>query len=200
MLGLQTISNGQSGLGLSSSPSGGFGGGQIGYNWQGILHPHLVLGIEADFEGAGISDSKSYADLPYSRVSAKTEIDWFGTVRGRIGYAFDRTLVYGTGRLCLRRSEKLLCRDDGKFVFQCLPHETQTGWVVGGGVEHKLTPAWSVKAEYQYINLGKDDFYYNLGATDSSHGCRDSHCARRYKLPFRLWHRASEVVSGSIEL
>src|SRR5215469_15465510 len=38
-------------------PTGGFGGGQIGYNWQGVWHPNLVLGIEADFQGAGVSDT-----------------------------------------------------------------------------------------------------------------------------------------------
>ena len=149
------------------SPSGGFGGGQIGYNWQGILHPHLVLGIEADFEGAGISDSKSYADLPYSE-SAKTEIDWFGTVRGRIGYAFDRTLVYGTAGFAYGEVKDSYAVTTVSSSSSASRTQTQTGWVVGGGVEHKLTPAWSVKAEYQYINLGKDDFYYNNAGASSS--------------------------------
>ena len=71
-------------------PAGGFGGGQIGYNWQGGFGfgPHLVLGIEADIQGADISDSVA---------GVKSQVNWFGTVRGRIGYAFDRTLIYGTG-------------------------------------------------------------------------------------------------------
>src|SRR5271165_847298 len=74
------------------SPSGGFGGGQIGYNWQGVWHPHLVLGVEADFQGAGIDDSKTVSGTTF-----KSSLDYFGTVRGRIGYAFDRALVYATG-------------------------------------------------------------------------------------------------------
>src|SRR5258708_7688363 len=49
------------------NPSGGFGGGQIGYNWQGVFgHPQLVLGVEADFQGADISDSVT-ASVPLNR-------------------------------------------------------------------------------------------------------------------------------------
>ena len=143
------------------SPSGGFGGGQIGYNWQGVWHPHLVLGIEADFQGADFSDSKTTSTNVFDE-SGKTSIDWFGTVRGRLGYAFDRTLVYATGGFAYGQVS-----DNYSFTNYSQPKydtgvsrtQTQTGYVVGAGIEHKLTPAWSVKAEYQYINLGNDDFY-----------------------------------------
>jgi outer membrane immunogenic protein len=121
-------------------PSGGFGGGQIGYNWQGVWHPNLVLGIEADFQGSGISDKDFAGD--------KSELNWFGTVRGRIGYAFDRTLIYGTGGFAYGN-----IKNTGTFSVS----ETQTGWVVGGGVEYKLAPAWSVKAEYQFLSLDASD-------------------------------------------
>ncbi len=137
------------------SADGGFGGGQIGYNWQGIWNPHLVLGLEADFQGAGISDSKTY-DVG----SAKTEVNWFGTVRGRVGYAFDRTLVYATGGFAYGQVKNSAGNENGNGSKE----DTKTGYVAGGGIEHKLTPAWSVKAEYQYINLGKDDAFYNADA------------------------------------
>src|SRR5215469_4641385 len=73
------------------SPSGGFGGGQIGYNWQGVLDPRIVLGIEADIQGAGINDNKFFGPRPpILRVFSDFEsrLDYFGTVRGRLGYAF----------------------------------------------------------------------------------------------------------------
>lgn len=125
-------------------PTGGFGGGQIGYNWQGMWHPHLVLGVEADFEGADISDSMSAA-----RTSAKSELDWFGTVRGRVGYAMDRALVYATGGFAYGS-----VKNSGCLGGLCgSASETQTGWVAGGGVEYKFAPAWSGKVEYQYIDL-----------------------------------------------
>jgi outer membrane immunogenic protein len=110
-------------------PTGGFGGGQMGYNWQS---GHFVFGLETDFQGAGISDSNFFD---------KSTMNWFGTVRGRLGYAFDRTLVYATGGFAYGQVE-----NDGF-------HEAQTGYVLGGGVEYKFRPDWSVKVEYQYLNL-----------------------------------------------
>ncbi len=103
--------------------NGGFGGGQIGYNFQ---RGKIVLGAEADIEGSDIAGSGS------------ATLDYFGTVRGRIGYAFGRTLVFGTGGYGYGG----LSGDGASNI---------TGWVAGGGLEYKFTPAWAVKAEYQYM-------------------------------------------------
>jgi outer membrane immunogenic protein len=116
-------------------PTGGFGGGQIGYNFQ---RGNIVFGIEADFQGAGISDSDAFGD--------KSELNWFGTVRGRLGYSFDRALIYGTGGFAYGNVKNTY----GGFGSAS---ETQTGYVVGGGLEYKLAPAWSVKGEYQFLSL-----------------------------------------------
>src|SRR5208337_5154757 len=74
------------------SPSGGFGGGQIGYNWQSFWRSHVVFGVEADIQGAGISDKRTdgFGD------AVKSDLNYFGTIRGRIGYALDSSLVYFT--------------------------------------------------------------------------------------------------------
>ena len=140
------------------APSGGFAGGQIGYNWQGIVHPHLVLGIEADFQGAGISASAT----DVNNNEYKSQLDWFGTVRGRLGYALDQTLVYATGGLAYGNVENRAVTHSGN-LFQNTG--TETGYVLGAGVEYKLSPAWSVKAEYQYINLGSNDPVNAAGTT-----------------------------------
>jgi outer membrane immunogenic protein len=134
------------------SPEGGFGGGQIGYNWQGGLGlgSRVVLGVEADFQGSGIEDKGTDTVLNY-----KSTLDWFGTVRGRIGYGFDRTLVYFTGGFAYGNVQNTATVIGGgaKYKFD----DTATGYVLGGGVEYKINPAWSVKAEYQYLNLGEND-------------------------------------------
>jgi hypothetical protein len=59
------------------SPSGGFGGGKIGYNWQGVfgLTSSWVLGIEADIQGSGISGSAVFGN-----TSVESSLNWFGTV------------------------------------------------------------------------------------------------------------------------
>jgi len=139
------------------SPEGGFGGGQIGYNWQGFWHPHLVLGVEADFEGADIHGKATwtpgFGTPPVTAVS-ESRLDWFGTVRGRLGYAFGSALVYATGGFAYGEVHNSQA-DSRPVIFTV--DRTATGYTLGGGVEYKLAPAWSVKAEYQFIDLGKND-------------------------------------------
>jgi outer membrane immunogenic protein len=152
-------------LGADFSPSGGFGGGQIGYNWQGAfgLGSHLVLGVEADIQGSGISDN-----VGFGFASEENTLNWFGTVRGRIGYAMDRTLIYFTGGFAFGEVES-------KGHFLRTPFdvtETQTGYVLGGGLEYKINPAWSIKGEYQFLSLDASDLNgagpLNDGGTDRS--------------------------------
>jgi outer membrane immunogenic protein len=136
--------------------NGGFGGGQIGYNWQGIWHPHLVLGVEADIQGSGI-DNKGIAILIPSGNLANHEIsiDYFGTVRGRIGYAAGPLLVYGTGGFAYGGvNNRFFVPATGNLF---ATNNTQTGFAAGGGLEYKFSPAWSAKVEYQYIDLSHDN-------------------------------------------
>jgi outer membrane immunogenic protein len=132
------------------SPAGAFAGGQIGYNWQ---FGRLVLGAEADFQGAGISDRVQ--DLNFGD-NFHSSLDWFGTVRGRLGYGFDRMLVYATGGFAYGGIHSGV---DGPLL-PGSPYRfdgTATGYVLGAGLEYKLTPTLSIKGEYQYINLGTND-------------------------------------------
>jgi outer membrane immunogenic protein len=145
--------------------NGGFAGGQMGYNWQ---QGHLVFGIEADLQGSGIAGkARTSAEADpgilsnvVTSVSAHSSLDWFGTVRGRLGYAFDRTLIYGTGGFAFGGvNDRLTSSVEFGFTetsasASAKNDATRTGYVLGGGLEHALTPAWSLKAEYQYINLG----------------------------------------------
>jgi outer membrane immunogenic protein len=131
-------------------PTGGFGGGQIGYNWQGVfgLGRSWVVGVEADIQGSGIEDSVSDGF-----ASAKSSLNWFGTVRGRIGYAFGPALVYATGGFAFGEVEN----SASLGFLSARVSETQTGYVVGGGLEYKVNPSWSVKGEYQFISLDASD-------------------------------------------
>jgi outer membrane immunogenic protein len=92
-------------------PSGFIGGGQIGYNWQ--FSPILVVGLEADFQGADEKESTTFTNsftVPVVSNLSLTgtavtqydvKIDWFGTVRGRTGYVFGdgAVMTYVTGGL-----------------------------------------------------------------------------------------------------
>src|SRR5262249_15511246 len=129
-------------------PEGGFGGGQIGYNVQ---RGNLVFGIEADIQGSGIGDKGFVATL----AGFKSDLDYFGTVRGRLGYALGTSLLYATGGFAYGGIRNEI--DTAFPVIAFKSHETATGYTIGGGWEYMFSPAWSVKAEYQYINLGKND-------------------------------------------
>jgi outer membrane immunogenic protein len=142
------------------SSSGAFGGGQIGYNWQGIHHPNIVLGLEVDIQGADINGSGTATATQLggsSVVKADSSLDWFGSVRGRLGYSFGDVLVYGTGGFAfggvkdtLSVTAKLGANSANSTVSD---DSTATGYTVGGGFEYALSRTFSLKAEYQYIDL-----------------------------------------------
>lgn len=150
--------------GLVSIDRDGFiGGGQIGYNWQSS--PNLVFGLEAD-----ISYVDNRRNINVGTLSLPTAVppnvplnntfrsgmEYFGTVRGRIGYAWDRTMVYATGGLAYAevRNSATFFGPAGQIQFDGGGRRTETGYTVGGGIEHAFTPNWSVKAEYLYYDLG----------------------------------------------
>ncbi len=152
---------------LRQNSSGFFGGGQIGYNYQ--FNNGMVTGLEADFQGAGIEGKLAgtgaltgNGNQPINaNFSMGSEIEWFGTVRGRIGYAWDRVLLYATGgfaygkvtshaNINLANGNGLVGPLTGAFSAS----NTHLGWTAGAGLEYALTRAWSFKTEYLYLDLG----------------------------------------------
>jgi outer membrane immunogenic protein len=115
------------------------GGGQIGYNWQ--LKGPWVLGVEANY--SWIDDEIS--DEAGNKAGFS---DYLASVRGKLGYAVDRTLVYATGGVAF-----LGVNDDVK---DALKDDTAVGYAVGGGVEHKLRDNLSLGLETLYYNTEDD--------------------------------------------
>lgn len=139
-----------------AQPQGGFGGGQVGYNFQS---GSFVYGVETDFQGAGISDRVTGTTALGNSFTSGERVDWFGTARGRFGYAFDRALIYGTGGFAYGNVSQHAVNAGDVFG----NNATQTGYAAGGGVEYKITPSWSLKAEYQYIDLGSEKLTDSAG-------------------------------------
>jgi outer membrane immunogenic protein len=121
-----------------TKPSGFEGGVQAGYNWQ--TGP-WVFGIEGDIQGTGASDT--FAPWKFSNP-------WFGTVRGRAGYALNNILFYGTGGLAFGELS-------GQ-TFGLSESHTNAGWTLGVGAEVGLARNWSAKVEYLYVNLNDSNF------------------------------------------
>ena len=122
----------------SINPSGIAGGGQIGYNWQ---IGQFVFGAEADIQASAADDT--FASYKFSNP-------WFGTVRGRAGYAINNVLLYGTLGLAYGNLDAQL----GSLE----ENKTLVGWTGGLGMEVGFTPNWSAKVEYLYMDLASRTF------------------------------------------
>jgi outer membrane immunogenic protein len=131
--------------------AGVIGGGQVGYNWQ--LAPSWVVGLEGDI--SGLNAKRSTCDINDCQTNDplifSTRTDWLATVRGRVGYAWDRSLLYVTGGAAFAGVKDSINEyADGTDVHNA----TKSGYAVGAGLETALWANWSVKAEYLYANVG----------------------------------------------
>jgi outer membrane immunogenic protein len=131
----------------SPRTQGGFVGGTAGYNWQS---GNVVFGLEADAAWADVNASATALGITLSN-----KIDALGTVRGRIGWAVNNVLFYGTGGYAwidnkFTASGFGLSFSDTKF---------RSGWTVGAGVEAFIAPQWSVKGEYLYRSFSGQTFF-----------------------------------------
>jgi outer membrane immunogenic protein len=153
------FTDGPFGIVNSNNINGVIGGGQVGWNWQGVGSP-WVFGLETDLQGSGQKHSGSFDDrgrlLPGSSISFENKLEWFGTTRGRIGYAIGdqgRWLPYITGGFAYG-SNKV----DGSGTLDGTSvgfsqSKTDVGWTLGGGVEWAFADQWSAKLEYLYVDL-----------------------------------------------
>ena len=162
---------------------GVIGGGQIGYNWQ--FAPIFgwgngwVLGIEADIQGSGQRASRDFSITDVTNTftfsgNVEDKLTWFGTVRGRSGIAFDRTLWYVTGGWAF--GDRTI---DGTVTVTTAgvpasasfsTSKTLNGWTVGAGVEWAFWSRWTAKFEYLHVdftNTGGDFTSVNPATTVS---------------------------------
>jgi outer membrane immunogenic protein len=173
----------------STKLNGAIGGVQVGYNWQAMSN--WILGVEADFQASGqnatgnaLQNSITFSGggnaATFSQaISHNDALLWFGTVRGRVGYAvWSTVMLYGTGGLAYGRLNESV---SASFAFTATPTPTstvpsplpsanqsfdasvtKTGWTVGGGIEG-VVPNTHVtwKAEYLYMDLGTENYTFN---------------------------------------
>lgn len=123
---------------------GGFVGVYGGFNYQ---WDSVVLGIEGDINKAWMDESFDFAG-----GDAEAEIDWFGSIRGRVGYAWDRTLLFATAGVAFAQVDY----DIDEFDFS--DDESFVGWTAGVGVEHAFTDNLLARAEYRYYDFGSEEF------------------------------------------
>ena len=126
------------------------GGAHAGYNWQA---GNIVFGLETDIETTGLHGT-GFGSLGYGH---RTNADWLGSLRGRLGYAAGNTLFYGTGGLAY--GDVTIDKSFGRGIPAFASYsEMRTGWTLGAGVEHAFTPNITARLEYRYTDLGGGDF------------------------------------------
>lgn len=144
------------GYGLNTD--GFLGGVQLGYNQQ---FNQFVFGVEGDFSFLNANDSVTAFSVvgPNSLTStAGTDINWLATLRARLGFTFDRFLVYGTGGFAFGSVEASgnIVGGGGLAGLAWAGNErsTRTGWTIGAGAEWAFTPNLTARLEYLYYDLG----------------------------------------------
>lgn len=160
--------------------NGALGGGQFGYNYQ---TGQVVFGFEADISWTGQRDISSFSgarfvfseDYAYQET-LRAQLEYFGTARGRLGYAFGMVMPYVTGGFAWGRAtsdfNSVLTQAFGPTQTIFLSQSrTLTGGTIGAGIEYAFAPKWSAKAEYLYVDLGRSIF--SIGQSGSVFGIQD---------------------------
>src|SRR5580700_3342408 len=142
------------------TPNGVIGGAHVGYQYQ---FNQLVLGLEGTVDGTSLRNN-AVASLPFFggrfNVNASTNADVQGSIRGRLGVAWDRALIYATGGVAFGgfntnvRFNGTDFATGAPFFASGSISSTRTGWTVGGGIDYAITNNWSIFAEYRYTNFG----------------------------------------------
>lgn len=136
---------------LFGDPTGGLIGFTAGYNH--IVAPNLLIGIESDFDFTGMKTSQN----PYFGVAGWSSVNDLFTIRGRLGYTWDRALFYVTGGFASSNDTATVGSWWRGFYGQ--QSTFQTGWALGAGAEYMLTQNISVKAEYLFTSVGSDRYF-----------------------------------------
>lgn len=128
---------------------------QAGFNWH--YHPNWVAGIEADISWLDIDRTiTDFTTPPGVLFGAKS--DWYGTLRGRLGYTSSPSLFYVTGGAAFVQVKNLVDLSP-RGGTNLSASETATGWTAGFGTEVALGGGWSAKAEYLYIDAGEQHIF-----------------------------------------
>ena len=126
-----------SGFTASPDPSGFLGGVQAGYNYQ--IAPNWLIGIEGEL---------SWTSASGSSANFQSDHNWYDTLDARLGYVMGPWLLYAKGGAAWMNADY--------SIAPFSTNVTRSGWNIGAGAEFMLAPQWSAKAEYNFLDFGKD--------------------------------------------
>jgi outer membrane protein OmpA-like peptidoglycan-associated protein len=170
-------------------PTGVIGGAHLGYDWQS---GHLVLGIVGDAEGADISGRDTRTNGQFMTHVAN---NFDASIRGKVGAAFDRIMVYGTGGVAFGNVKtEYSCPTCFRApnAFDTI-NSTRVGWTAGAGASFLIDPKWSAGVEYRYTNLGGKTFAYSV-TTASDSGNKFAFSAVQVSVSYHFWPHRHQMV------
>ena len=144
-------------------PNGGFSGLQSGYNWQ--IAPTWLVGFENDFQYGKIKGSagclvtcgvQNFPFITYQSFSVTDRLNWFGTVRGRIGYVLSSWMVYLTAGGA-NADVKIIATEPPAGIAS--ESKLRWGWTAGVGVEAARIHSFTLKAEYLYVDFSNTGYF-----------------------------------------
>jgi outer membrane immunogenic protein len=151
------------------SPSGGLAGGTVGYSYQ--FSNNIFVGVENDISWTNNKGSALFV-APFVPVTntAQTSETWLDTLRGRLGFAFNRWMIFGTGGAAFTNEGVQICN----VAIGCGSQSTiVTGWTAGVGVEYAFADNWSAKLEYLHVDFGSQHFSQTADPVGSFFLARD---------------------------
>jgi outer membrane immunogenic protein len=156
---------------IGRNPNGVIGGANVGFNyqipgWNWFSSSGVVIGLEGSVDGTSLSNTAALAFPSGTVLTAHTRADVQGSIRGRLGIAWDRALFYATGGVAFGGFNTDFSIFGPAFVSPAgVPFgafggtsnfsKTRVGWTVGGGIQYAITNNWSVRAEYRYTDWGR---------------------------------------------
>ncbi|MEI9924742.1 MAG: outer membrane beta-barrel protein [Bradyrhizobium sp.] len=182
----------------TSKMNGVSGGAQIGYNLQ--MQSWLV-GLEGDIQATGQRSNHSYTcpagfcsqalilglflvPNPAVAVTETQRIDFYGTVRGRVGVTVVPTvLLYATGGLAYGQVDT-----ESTLPNSARSQNYKVGWTAGGGIEGAIGGNWTLRVEYLYLDLGRTSGTFASNLTDAT---RRGSARQRLQFTHHRQHRAS---------
>jgi outer membrane immunogenic protein len=156
--------------------NGGIFGVNAGYNYQ---MGNVLLGLEADIAASSLNDS-----FTSNGLAVGSKLSSLGTLRGRIGYAFDRALLYATGGLAYGHVENQAYNVNFP-AYNANTSGMRTGWTAGGGLEYAVTNNWTVRAEALYVDLGTATGSNPIAAT-CRFGFKNTYTVGRFGLNYKF--------------
>lgn len=170
-------------LKYDNNPKGVFGGGVVGYNYVLPTSYPLIIGLEGDISGTDQNETtlQPKPSDPQSAATLKQELDYFATIRGRIGTPIQSFFPYVTGGVAFTRlsakNTQVSCGPGGCGTTSLGTTEnlsaSQTGWVAGAGVEYDLSSRLSTKLEYQHMDFGEYNFHASVFPRYGSESLKD---------------------------